>query len=357
MSVEAPAFIEAERDLEPAGIDILLERHRARLEKFGKPQVDPIDFDLQSDEVVRRISAEFADTLTAPGNKALVAAEITRYNPGRIIEDEQGKVLPVRVESRNSELDSKVMFFREQNDVMRLDINLPIIGAKDRGYQDPRHMASIQGYKIIAPVEVKRHEQNPEWTMYRQVYFRYKNSISEIAEPFAYGSWGEKGTTAVEVDKKIKRFSRPQTNEIYVETMDDMEQIGAPITQAKKIEGLFGPKEWGGFNDLRLLDNGLIGIAGHIARYRPSNTNLRDYYATAGLYDPEQDKMIAWEIIFSAEQVPFPVTPKFPTLGHTFYPGGIYQREPNTYELNGGVGDSATAKVTYKMNPWEMIVN
>jgi len=93
----------------------------------------------------------------------------------------------------------------------------------------------------------------------------------------------------------------------YVE-LQRLEDVNAQnILSARIIENQFVPEEWGGANELQPLQDGRIGVIGHIA-YQDAQGG-KHYYAMSFVYDPETHRASPIEII-SRERISPRVTRK-----------------------------------------------
>ncbi len=270
----------------------------------------------------------------------LEATNISIYNITKPIISDSKRYLFGRVEPLNSE-DSKIMFFEESGNVWRLVDEAPVLGL-----QDPFYNEDIQGYNIVGGVHI--HQEDGKIAYYQTYFYRYKKTLLElfnkdgfVIEPFAKGSKGMKDIRLIGLNSgKIGVFTRPQGNNAglgkigYIE-IENLDQLEDAIPKARIIENQFHDDEWGGVNELHLLDGGRIGVLGHIAHF---DGDVRHYYAMAFIFDPKTKNHTHMEILTTADEFP-PVAPKKNDLGKIIFSGGLHRNKDGTADLYVGIGD------------------
>lgn len=264
--------------------------------------------------------------------------EMTVYNITKPIIKNGKRYLLGRVEPIDCEY-SSVMFFVEENGEWKI-LDHPVFDL-----QDPFYVENVQGWQVLGGVQVFCEDNNLN---YRTVFYKYRNCATELvkngklSEPFASGPMRMKDIRLVELkDGKIGLFTRPQGSEaglgkiayITINSLDELEQ---KILDAKIIENQFSEQEWGGANELHLLDNGNIGIVGHIAHFEEG---VRHYYSMYFVFDPINEQATPIEIISTADEFPC-VTPKRSELGKILFSGGLERLQDGKAVLYAGIGDT-----------------
>lgn len=271
--------------------------------------------------------------------------DITIYNPTKPIINNGTRYLLARVEPKNSEK-SKVVFFEKKKKKWQV-LNHPIFDL-----QDPFYVKNIHGWQILGGVKI--YEQDSEILDYQTVFYRYKKCATELIDkkgvllkPFAVGPRKMKDIRLIELKNgKIGVFTRPQGGKAglgkiaYVE-INSIDELGEMIPKAKIIENQFGDNEWGGVNELHLLNNGKIGVLGHIACHEGG---VKHYYAISFVFDPQSQTASDIEIIVTADQFP-KVKSKKPDLGKIIFSGGLERQNDGTADLYVGIGDTKAGQI------------
>jgi hypothetical protein len=313
----------------------LLQDYKRSCESGGKPQADLLKFALDE-----KISQNLFKENT----------ELTIYNPTKPMTINGKNILLGRVETFEDELNSKVMFFEQIGTTWHM-----IGSAPQLDLQDPFYAQNIQGYQILGGV--KLFPQKNGYPKYQTVFYKFKQSIDELysnnclSMPFASGPMGMKDIRLIELkDKKIGVFTRPQGGEAglgkigYVE-INSLEELETRISEAKIIEGQFKHDEWGGANELHLLNNGNIGVLGHIAHKSYSEENgriVKNYYAMSFIFNPYTKIASDMKIIATADQFPH-IRPKFDSLGQVIFSGGLQRNGNGEAILYAGINDTSAA--------------
>lgn len=186
-------------------------------------------------------------------------------------------------------------------------------GDQIKGYEDPKRV-QIGNSWILIMTKVKE----KGW----QMSFQHDGDLNRLDEyrEFASGPDGMKDITLVELqDGRILVFTRPEREIEYLSTnghldrvtikqvgwiiINDLAQLTPEtIYRAKIIENLFAWGEWGGVNDAILLENGKIGVMGHIAR--EDKEHNKHYYPITFEFDPESGDFDNLQIIASKDNFP-----------------------------------------------------
>ena len=245
------------------------------------------------------------------------------------------KVIAARVEKRDSEF-SNIMFFANRGEVWE-----PLEGAPVFDLQDP-FITRINNEIVFGGVEVFPKESARTLLIWKTVFFR-GNSIYELKR-FASGPIGMKDIRLVELsDRRIGVFTRPQggiagRGKIGFTIIDSLEELNEEtIENAGLIENQFARGEWGGVNELHLLEDGRIGALGHIAHF--DNRGNRHYYSMVFTFDPVTGKSTPVKIIAvrkNFEEGEY----KRKDLIDVIFSGGLIRRNDGYAELYAGVSDA-----------------
>ena len=245
-------------------------------------------------------------------------------------------VIAGRVESRNLEY-AEIAFFSQSGKHWAPIPDAPIL----HGLQDPC-IAIIGGELIIGGVRfpVKRPDGSNGWHM---EFYRGK-TLHELKH-FLSGPDNMKDIRFVELsDKRVGVFSRPQgirggRGRIGFTIAASMDAVSAElIANAPLLDQQCPEDEWVGANEIHLLENGLLGVLGHIACFDPNSEN-RHYYAMCFTLDPHTAQ--ASPLCMIAERNFFPRgEAKRPDLADVIFSGGLLRHGDTTATLYAGLGDA-----------------
>ncbi|MBM7568511.1 MTP-1 family protein [Paenibacillus sacheonensis] len=262
------------------------------------------------------------------------------YNIAAPFADNGVTVIPGRVESRDSE-HAEVVFFAEQAGQW-----LPLADAPVLVLQDPFH-SRIGGELIVGGVEIYPHPVNEGALMWRTVFYRGQDIRS--LKPFFKGPDGMKDLRLVELaDGSIGVFTRPQGEKggrgkigfARVKSLEDLSLEA--INEAPLLEGQFAEGEWGGANEAHLLEDGRVGVLGHVANF--DDAGNRHYYPMAFVFDPSDGTFTSMKLI--AERSKFlPGPSKRPDLQDVVFSGGLVRREDGTAVLYAGISDADAQRI------------
>lgn len=323
----------------------------------------------------RDLLAEFHDKHTPGGlptgelltfNLGKDTAHLTVYNPAPVVIDGHLHIW-ARVEERTDERNSAVMLFKPGKNEGEWDIveGAPVF----KGLQDPFYCGIIDGYHVFGGVQINEGEGTPHLG-YRTVFYRYKNSYTELVDPqggtvapFAMGPKYMKDIRLIQIENgRIGVFTRPQGGGQFggrgrigyfeIASLDELEEALAQFDKQKDlktlisglfIDGSMGDEEWGGANQLFLLSGGKIGVLGHIAGF--NGDGKKDYYPITFVFDPETKSVSHIQIIAIAAQFP-PVEAKKGDLGSILFSGGLVRSDEEGYSwLYVGIGDSKGGRI------------
>jgi len=245
------------------------------------------------------------------------------------------EVIAARVEERDSEY-SKVMFFARRGDAWA-----PIEDAPVFDLQDP-FITRINDEIVFGGVEVFPDEERPGFLKWRTLFFRGR-SIYDLKR-FAESPVGMKDVRLVELPGgKVGVFTRPQgkiggRGKIGFTVIDSLDDLTTEVIEnANLIENQFADDEWGGANEPHLLNNGKIGVLGHIACYDEKNN--RHYYSMAFMFDPVTRRASPMKIIACRDNFEEGES-KRDDLVDVIFSGGLIRRSDGYAELYVGVSDA-----------------
>jgi len=253
-------------------------------------------------------------------------------------------VIAGRVEMREAWADSRVVFFEEKNGVW-----IPVSGAPTLKLEDG--LATHIGDEIIVGgVEVY---PNPTASESRSVGYRtvfYRGHDFPSLQKFAQGPDMMKDIRLTHLTNgRIGVFTRPQggssgRGEIGYTELSSLEELTAKnILDARIIKNQFAPKEWGGVNEMHVLEDGIIGALGHIA-YKDLRGD-KHYFAMSFRYDPKVHRASSIEIITTRKNFPAGDV-KMPELSDVVFPGGLIRHGDGTATLYAGLSDAEAGNIT-----------
>lgn len=204
------------------------------------------------------------------------------YNPTAPFEF-NGKTLMIgRVERRDSEI-SQAVFFERQKDNTYVELE----GMKRYDLQDP-FITKLGSTWVFGGTETFAHPDNPKNLWWRTKFYSGEDLFS--LEPLTYGPNGMKDIRVVELeDSRVGVFTRPQgeiggRGKIGFTIIDRLTDLSVQVINQAKLLNQFDEEEWGGVNQPLLLENGTIGVLGHIAKFTADGA--RHYYSMAFTLDP-----------------------------------------------------------------------
>jgi len=263
------------------------------------------------------------------------------YNPSVPFMSDGEWVIAGRVEKRDSE-DSTVFFFREEGGVLS-----PIADAPQFKLQDP-FVAIIDSEIVFGGVRVIW--ENGKIVSWVTDFYRGK-SIYDL-KYFASGPDHMKDIRLLGLpDGKIAVCTRPLGEEVLKAygsiamigfvVVDSLDQISPEVlANAPVLPRSFLPREWGGANQLHLLNNGLIGVIGHIAymEHLDDGGHEKHYYSSAFALDPATRYVTPTKVICARDCFP-PGGAKRPDLKDITFTSGIIRRDGGTAVIYTGLND------------------
>ncbi|OOE14510.1 MTP-1 family protein [Fictibacillus arsenicus] len=265
------------------------------------------------------------------------------YNITAPFEDEGELVIAGRVEARDTE-HSEVYFF-----VSRDGVWTPREGAPVLELQDP-FVTRIAGELVLGGVEIFPHPTNEGALGWRTVF--YKGSSIKMLKPLFKGPDGMKDLRLAELkDGGVAVLTRPQgekggRGKIGFERILSLNELTLDVVEeAPLLEGQFAEGEWGGANELHILNNGLIGVLGHIASFDEEGN--RHYYPMVFALNPETGEYTEIQLIAIRDDF-LAGASKRPDLVDVVFSGGLLRKEDGTANFYAGISDAEAHKITIK---------
>lgn len=273
--------------------------------------------------LVTRVRGELVP-LTVKGKDA--------YNPTAPFEWRGKTLMAARVEDRSTETGSKTLFFKLAEGKWKLSGDGPSFTM-----QDP-FVVKIDKRLVLGGVEV-----NWEDKTYRTVFY-VGQDIGKFKR-LIHGPVGMKDIRLVQLqDGRIGIFTRPQggvggRGKIGFTVVNDLNELSLEVMMgAELIKDQFGKGQWGGVNQATLLEDGRIGILGHVAEFEAGGA--KRYSVMAFVFDPVSRLSTPMRVIATRED--FPETPaKRKGLRHVVFPGGIVLRGNGVADIYVGLSDTS----------------
>jgi hypothetical protein len=158
-------------------------------------------------------------------------------------------------------------------------------------------------------------------------------------------------------DGRIGVFSRPRSEDILrrfgcesqigFTTIQRLEEPTADVVEnAPFIPGLFAEGEWGGCNQVYLLESGKLGVIGHKCYYdEPANgTKISVYLNVAFVFDPVRHEVEGMKVV--GTRPCYPEGPaKRPDLVDVAFTSGAVMRPDGKVDLYSGIGDAEEGRI------------
>lgn len=270
------------------------------------------------------------------------------YNPAPLKLEDGSVILAGRVESRKNALDSKVMFFHEVADGAWMPIkDSPVFYE----LEDP-FITKIGDEIIFGGVhvdwDISEDSNNPKLVSFKTIFYRGKD-INNLKQ-FSEGPERMKDIRLVELaDGRIGIFSRPQggkagKGKIGFTTVDSLDDVTPDVIQsAPLLKDNFTGEDWGGANAIYLLQDGRLGVLGHVAS--KDEKNYLHYRAMAFIYDPKTGESSDIKIV--AVRDDFPETkPKEERLRDVVFTAGLVYDDKKEPTLYVGLSDAFVGRIT-----------
>lgn len=159
-------------------------------------------------------------------------------------------------------------------------------------------------------------------------------------------------------DGKIGVFSRPRNQQIMqqygcesqvgftiINTLDEL--TPKVVENARYIPGLYGKGEWGGCNQVCLLDENSIGVIGHKCYNRIDSYGVKisTYLNVSFVFDIRKHHVSDFKVIGTRSS--YPAGPaKTPSLVDCAFASGIVLRSDGKADLYSGIGDVQQGRIT-----------
>jgi hypothetical protein len=268
------------------------------------------------------------------------------YNPSIPFDIDGERVIAGRVEKRDSEK-AATIFFRKDGDAWTPKENAPVFELQDPFISQIGEELVVGGVRVI-------------WEDAKIVSWVtdfYRGTKLENLEYFTSGPNHMKDIRLIELPEgRIGIFSRPQGEKVKEKygciakigfvLVDSLEGVTMEvIDNAPLLEGYFLPNEWGGCNQLYLLENGLIGAIGHKAWGEEIDGEfVLHYYAMAFAIDSDTRRMTPLKIIATRDCFP-ESTAKKTRLKDVIFPSGIVRKGNSKAILYAGLSDCCVGKI------------
>lgn len=248
-----------------------------------------------------------------------------------------------RVESRGTECDSQTRFFEERNDMW-----IPAPRTPTFDFQDP-FVTKVGRELIFGGVKISGFEKYPQELDYRTEFFRGEHL--QALTKFAEGPPCMKDIRLLALPSdKIAVLTRPRSaigekRKIGFAALPNLDALAtANLLEAKIVEGQFRDDEWGGPNELHLLEDGRIGVLGHVAY--ADTEGKKHYYAMAFVFDLQTETASPLRIVATRKNFPPTPSKRSPELDDVIFPGGLIRHGDKTATLYAGLSDTAAGRIT-----------
>jgi hypothetical protein len=256
------------------------------------------------------------------------------YNITAPFLDQEELVIAGRVEARDTE-ESAVYFFVEKDGIWSPCPSAPVFRL-----QDP-FVTRIGDEIIFGGVETFPHPSVPGALGWRTNL--YRGTTLSALKKFASGPDGMKDLRLIELDSgKIGVFTRPQgevggRGTIGFTVVDTLEHLTLSAIRDASLLEQFMPEEWGGANEIHRLENGLLGVLGHVACFDAEGA--RHYYPMVFCLNPDNLETSPMRLI--ATRANFPDGPsKRADLQDVVFSGGLRRLMDGRGVLYAGIADA-----------------
>jgi hypothetical protein len=263
------------------------------------------------------------------------------YNITAPFLDDGEDIILGRVEERNSEF-SQVFFFSRSNKVWTPRQHTPTYNL-----QDP-FIAKIYGELIFGGVEVITSSNDPNHIVSWVTQF-YRGKNIDSLRHFAAGPDMMKDIRLIELtDKRIGVFTRPQgtiggRGQIGFLILQSLDELNSEnLSRSHIFNDQFIKEEWGGVNEAQLLENGWVGVLGHIACM--DNQSHKHYYSIVFAMNPDTCEKSPLKIIAIRNDFP-PGPEKRHGLKDVIFSGGLRRLGYGRAELSVGVSDAEAYRI------------
>jgi hypothetical protein len=242
-----------------------------------------------------------------------------------------------RVEKRENELSFVRLF--EQSGEDEYTAVFPKLSFQR--LQDP-FVTKVQDEIVLGGVQIVTHPLDEKRIISWQTLF-LKGKTPEDLKLFAVGPSCMKDIRLCELaDGRIAVFTRPQgkkggLGKIGFTVLDRLKDLCADTILDAAVDGTyFLPEEWGGANDIHLLKNGLLGVAGHIACRTAEGLHYR---SMAFILDPVTGEHGPLRVIACRSDISSSPASKRQDLMDVLFTGGVVRHGNGLATLYTGVSD------------------
>ncbi|MCF7932146.1 MAG: DUF1861 family protein [Acholeplasmataceae bacterium] len=247
-----------------------------------------------------------------------------------------------RIEQRDREI-SAVGFFKEAQDTYTLDQSVPMIPL----FQDPS-VQIIDDQMIIGGTRIITDHDDPNRITGWHTSFYQGSDLMDLTR-IGDAPSGMKDVRVIRVQDQIAVFTRPQgglagPGKIGFMMIDTLFELSPDrISKATILSDHFRDDEWGGANQLHVLNNGWIGVLGHISRR--DQMNHLHYAAMTFAFHPWTMETRGLKVI--AERRDFlEGEAKREDLHDVIFPGGLVRTDHGKALLYAGISDCEAQRLT-----------
>ena len=329
-------------------IDLTFDRNRKPSQSTSNPADKLVDLNISQESPIP-VSGTKLIFSGVPDNRDV-------YNITAPFSFEGRQYLAGRVESRNAHDSISGFFRRTQPGHYNFCSEFPFYQLEDPFFTWIGHEFVFGGVEI---------EKVGNETAYRTVFYRGQgpNSLSDI--PFAKGPEYMKDIRIKMLpDGHIVVFTRPQgeiggKGKIGITLIDSLDELRPEIIDnATLIFTGLTDDNWGGVNEIHVLDDQWLGLLSHKAKFFECNDETRDLIEGSGSADTMCRSYTAtvfkynWKtgqvtpMVAVAERQHFPEGPsKRPDLENVVFAGGLIRRDDGNAELYCGLSDTEAGYV------------
>ncbi len=242
------------------------------------------------------------------------------------------RLIAGRVESGDSELSSVRLFEKiDVCDYRAIPVTFPML-------QDPC-VTTIDGRLVLGGTKIATDAKGQISSWHTEFYAG--DAIDQL-QPVAQAPAKMKDVRLIQTDR-IHVFTRPQGGAAgpgrigYYSCYDLAGVNPLAIAMAPLLTAQFPEGCWGGVNQILPLNNGLLGIVGHIATM--SSGDVRHYYGMAFAFDPKTRRSTEVKIICERNDFA-PGRAKRPDLVDVVFLGGLQRMPRCTATIYTGLSDA-----------------
>jgi len=266
------------------------------------------------------------------------------YNPSTLFDYEGNTLIIARVEKRDSE-DSKAVYFEKRGNDFYLRSDIPTLDL-----QDP-FITLIDNDYVVGGTYV--YDDNGRTRWYTKFY---KGPDLSSLQPSLDSPDGMKDVRLIQLkDKRIGVFTRPQgfkgkRGEIGFDIAPSYNHVTKEFIENAPLFEQFIESDWGGANQLLMLDDQTIGVLGHIATF--STGDVRHYYSMTFKVDVATKKASPMKLIAVRSNFN-PGPAKRNDLIDVLFSGGLVPVNKHKYVLYVGVSDAEIQTIEVE-NPFDI---